>query len=241
MAVSCGLDLLCLLLMKNRISPPPAKEDIVPLWRVIKILFTNRGFLCVIVATVLWQCAHYTILGFMGTYELEELALSVGLVQIIKNSGVLARFAMTRPIAHYTDKHTYAKGLALGISIAAVGYFLNIFTSPRFWWILIAYTVLNAVANAGIGQNFLNISYNFIDEKYFVQASALRNSIGGVCGFLAALAGGRILTAVQENGNMVLGIPMYGQQLLSAISFLFAVAALLFIRLALEKQKTIAK
>jgi hypothetical protein len=55
------------------------------------------------------------------------------------------------------------------------------------------------------------------------------------------LAGGRILTAVQENGNMVLGIPMYGQQLLSAISFLFAVAALLFIRLALEKQKTIAK
>ena len=206
-----------------------------------KVLFTNKSFVYVLVATVLWQCAHYFILGFIGTYELGELALSVGVVQIIKNCGVLARFSMTRPIAKYTDKHGYAKGLALGISIAAIGYFINIFTSPSTKWIIIIYTLLNSIAAAGTGQNFLNISYSYVDEKYFVQASAIRNSVGGVCGFAAALAGGRILTAVQNNGNTVLGIPMYGQQLLSLISFILAFAALLFVRFVLEKQKTIAR
>lgn len=246
MTVSCGLDLLCLLLMKNRVSEPPQKQDILPFWQVVKILFTNKSFVYVLIATVLWQCAHYTILGFMGTYELGELALGVGLVQIIKNSGVLARFALTRPIARFTDKRGYAKGLVLGISIAAIGYFINIFTSPRLWWLIIAYTVLNGVANAGIGQNFLNISYSYVEEKYFVQASAIRNSVGGVCGFLAALAGGEILKAVQAvnpevGGIELFGTVIYGQQLLSAISFMFAVAALLFIHFVLEKQKTIAK
>lgn len=241
MAAVCGLDFLCLMLMKNRISEPPKKQDIVPIWRVAGILFKNRSFVYVLIATVLWQSAQYFILGFMGTYELGELALGVGTAQIIKNVGVLARFAMTRPIAKYTDKRTYSKGLALGMSIAAIGYFINIFTTPRLWWLIIVYTVLNGIANAGTGQNFLNISYNFVEEQYFVQASAIRNSVGGVCGFVAALVGGRILTAVQQNGNTVLGIPMYGQQLLSLISFLFAVAALLFVHFVLEKQKTIAR
>ena len=241
MAVICGIDLLCLILMKNRITKPTDKQEVLPLWQVIKVLFTNRSFVYVLVATVLWQCAHFFIVGFMGTYELGELALGVGLVQIIKSSGTLARFALSRPIARYTDKRTYSKGLALGISIAAIGYFVNIFTTPRFWYFIIVYTVLNSIAYAGINNNFFSISYNFVEEKYFVQASAIRNSVGGVFGFISALIGGRILSAVQANGNTVLGIPMYGQQLLSVISLLFSLAAVLFIHFVLEKQKTIAK
>lgn len=246
MAVVCGIDFLCLMLMKNRVSEPPKRQDIVPFWQVVKVLFTNRSFVYVLIASILWQCAHYFILGFMGTYEQGELALSVGLVQIIKNSGVLARFALTRPIARYTDKRGYAKGLSLGIAIAAASFFINVFTMPRLWWLIIVYTVLNGIANAGIGQNFLNISYSYVEEKYFVQASAIRNSVGGVFGFLAALAGGEILKAVQGVNPEVGGIEMfgtviYGQQILSAISFVFAVAALLFIHFVLEKQKTIAK
>lgn len=246
MAVSCGFDFLCLMLMKNQVSEPSKKQDALPFWQVVKVLLTNRSFLYILIASILWQCAHYFILGFMGTYELGELALGVGIVQIIKNSGVLARFALTRPIARYTDKKGYAKGLSLGITIAAASFFTNIFTTPSLWWLIIVYTVLNGIANAGIGQNFLNISYSYVEEKYFVQASAIRNSVGGVFGFLAALAGGEILKAVQAvnpaRGSIeIFGVEIFGQQILSAISFVFAVAALLFIHFVLEKQKTIAK
>ena len=227
MAAVCGIDFLCLMLMKNRFSEPPKKQDVLPFWQVVKMLLNNRSFIYILIASILWQCANYFILGFMGTYELGELGLTVAVVQIVKNSG-------------------YAKGLSLGITIAAASFFINIFTMPQLWWLIIVYTVLNGIANAGISQNFLNISYSYVEDKYFVQASAIRNSVGGVFGFLAALAGGEILKAVQGVNPEVGGIEMfgtviYGQQILSAISFVFAVAALLFIHFVLEKQKTIAK
>jgi hypothetical protein len=44
------------------------------------------------------------------------------------------------------------------------------------------------------------------------------------------------LSAVQANGNRVLGIPMYGQQLLSALSLLVVVIAIFFNTFVIQKQ-----
>ena len=241
MTVICGIDFLCLMLMKNRISEPPKKQDIVPLWQVAKTLFSNRGFVSVVVAYSLWQIAYYLLLGSMGTYKQNELALSVGTVQLINIVGQMGRFTLTRPIALYTSKRTYADGMLLGISIAAVSFLLNMFTTPKLWWLVIVFTLVNNFAMAGISQNSMNIVYNYVEERYFVQASAIKNSICGVAGFLAALVGGRILGAVQANGNQVLGVTIYGQQLLSALAFIFAIIAVVYIHNVLKKQKVIAK
>ena len=46
----------------------------------------------------------------------------------------------------------------------------------------------------------------------------------------ASLVGGKILSAVQANGNMVLGIPVYGQQILSGISLVILCLGMLFRR-----------
>lgn len=241
MAVVCGIDFLCLMLMKNRISEPPKKGETVPFREVLKILLTNKGFICVLVLTALWQFANYMTLGFMGTYKQGELGLTVYAVQIINIAGQMARFALSRPFGRYTDKRSYSKGVALGMTVAAVGYLINIFTTPTLWWLVVVYTVVYNVALAGISANLFNIVYNFVDEKYFVQASAIKNSIGGVIGFGASLIGSKILSSVQANGNTVFGIPLYGQQVLSLISFVFAVAAIIFAHVVLQKQKIVAR
>jgi hypothetical protein len=72
--------------------------------------------------------------------------------------------------------------------------------------------------------------------EYFVPACAIKDSIGGVCGFLASLLGARILSAVQENGNVVLGITIHGQQLLSALSFIVLTVAAVYVHFVIEKQ-----
>lgn len=241
MTVVCAIDFICLLLIKNRVSEPPKKEDIVPFGQVLKILFTNKGFVYVVILTVLWQCAHYMTLGAMGTYKQKELGMTVLAIQVINIAGQMARFALSRPFGRYTDKRSYSKGLALGLTVAAAGYLVNIFTTPSNWWLVIVYTILFNISQAGISQNLFNIVYNFVDEKYFVQASAIKNSIGGVCGFLIALVGSRILGAVQASGNTVFGMEIYGQQILSVISLVFAVLAILFTHLVLGKQKIIAR
>jgi hypothetical protein len=76
-----------------------------------------------------------------------------------------------------------------------------------------------------------------VDSRYFAEASAIKNSIAGLFGFGASLLGGKILAAVQANGNTVFGIPMYGQQLLSAISFVMFIITILFTHFVVSRQK----
>ena len=57
-------------------------------------------------------------------------------------------------------------------------------------------------------------------------------SIRGLSGFAASLCGGRILSAVQNRGNLLFGRTVYGQQLLYAIGFVLLCAALVYNRFA---------
>ena len=66
---------------------------------------------------------------------------------------------------------------------------------------------------------------------------SIKNSVSGMCGFLASIAGGAIVSMVQNNGNMVFGVQIYAQQILSAISFVLIVAAVLYIHFVIAKQK----
>ena len=72
--------------------------------------------------------------------------------------------------------------------------------------------------------------------EYITQAMAIKNSIGGLCGFGASLAAGKLLGAVQAHGNTFFGVHVYGQQILSAISFVIVIAAIIFTKTKIEKQ-----
>jgi hypothetical protein len=126
--------------------------------------------------------------------------------------------------------------MELALCIAALGFFLNMFSQPSAKLFVVLFTILYAVSGAGTNQNSRNIVYSYVPMEYFVPACAIKDSIGGVCGFLASLLGARILSAVQENGNVVLGITIHGQQLLSALSFIVLTVAAVYVHFVIEKQ-----
>lgn len=241
MLISNVCDFICLMLMKNSKTEKKTAEKSEPFWQTVRILFSNKSFVYTVILHSIWSMSAYMTVGFMGIYKTKELMISVGVVQIINISASLLRAVFSMPIAHYSTKKSYAKGIKLGMYIAAAGYVVNMFTSPSLWWLVILYTILYNVSCAGTGQNLLNLTYSYVDRKYFVQASAIKASISGVCGFLASTVGGVILSAVQANGNKIFGITVYGQQLLSGISLLLLIFGILFVKLVVEKQKVIAK
>lgn len=73
--------------------------------------------------------------------------------------------------------------------------------------------------------------------EYFVQASDIKNSIGGLCGFPASLASGALVKYIQGNGNMILNLHIYAPQVLSAISLVLTVGCFLIAKFVVEKQK----
>ncbi|MBQ7338865.1 MAG: MFS transporter [Clostridia bacterium] len=234
-------DFICLMLMKNQTHERVDRAQVTPFWQVVKQLLTNKSFVCVVILGTLIQASTYMTMGFMGVYKTKDLLLSVGAVQLINIAGCLARFLLTKPFAAYADKRSYVKGIRLGMIIALIAFVINMFTTPHLWWLVIIFTLVINVSYAGTAQNMMNIVYSYVDSKYFVEASAIKNSISGLCGFGASILGGLILDAVQANGNQLFGMTMYGQQLLSAISALILIGAILFSKLVLEKKPIIAK
>ena len=234
-------DFVCLMFMKNQKTERQATEKTEPFWQVVRILFSNKSFLCTVAVHSIWSISVYMTAGFMGTYKTKELLLSVGTVQLINIAGCLLRAVFSKPIARYSDKRSYAQGIKLGMMIAACGYLINIFTAPSLWWLVIPYTVIYNVSCAGTSQNLINLTYSYVDRQYFVQASAIKFSISGLCGFGASMLGSAILNKVQESGNTVFGMEVYGQQVLSAVSLGIVLLGVVFVTLVMEKQKIIAK
>ena len=230
-----AVDVISVLLIKNE-PIKTEKQRHLPLKDIYKNTLGNRNFVNVIIVMVLWNGARYMTVGFLGTFKTNDLLLSVGLVQVINMIANLGRFSVSIPFGKYSDKHSFASGLKLAYIIAAVAFAVNIFTTQSTWWLIIIYTLLFNISMAGSNQNALNITYNYVNADYYVYAMAIKNCIGGVVGFGASLLGSRILAYIQANGNMFMGIPMYGQQFLSLITLVIIIMDILFIHFVVEKQ-----
>jgi len=208
-----------------------------PVREVLHKTLGNKNFRRVIMLTVLFDIARYFSGGFMGIYKSKDLMMSVFLVQVINITANLMRFLISKPMGRYSDKKSFAKGFELALWIEAIAFFICIFTTKSTWYLIIIYTILRACATAGTNANSYNIVYSYVDSKYIVQAMAIKNCIGGLFGFGASVLGGMILDYVQKNGNSLFGLNVYGQQVLTAISFVVIVISIIYIRKTIVKQK----
>lgn len=235
---------VCLSLIQNTNPEAPddrAKDEAKSLRDIMQNTLMKKPFQKVILLVVLWDVARYFTLGFMGVFKTKDLMMSMVLVQGVNIASNFVRMIISIPFGRFSDKRSFASGFQLALVIAAGAFFANIFTTPDRWYLVIVHTVLYSCCMAGVNQNSFNITYNYVDGNYIAEAMAVKNSIGGICGFLASLAGSKILDAIQKNGNMLFGIPCYGQQVLSVISFLIIVIAILFIEFKIKKEKVIVQ
>ncbi len=233
-------DFVSLMAIKNQIRDVKREKE-PPFKEVIKDIMGNRNYLNLILMTILWDIARYMTVGFLGVFKTKDLLLSVGTIQIINIISNFVRLSVSLPLGKFSDKHSYATGIKVGYMIVALGFFVNMFTTPQRWWCIVVYTILYSVSLAATNQNSFNISYSYVKAEYFVPAGAIKNSIGGIFGFAASFVGSRILAAIQANGNTFMGMHVYGQQVLSAISFVVMVITILFIHFVIEKQEVLVQ
>lgn len=229
---------ICLNMIKKE-DESEHKADSEPFSNVLKYTLGNKNFRNVVVLTVLWDIARYFTVGFIGVFKTKDLMLSVFLVQLINIVANGFRVFISRPLGKYSDKHSYAKGFELGLVLALAGFVVLMFTTNKTWWFIIIYTILFSCSTAGTNQNSFNISYSYVDSKYIAQAMAIKNCISGIFGFLASIAGSKVLQVVQANGNLIFGIHIYGQQVLAGISVVLLIITLIFTKTVIAKQAVI--
>ena len=204
---------------------------------ILKNTVGNKNFRSVVLLTVIWSMAQGFSIGFLGIYKTGDLCMSIFIIQVINIFGNIMRMALSKPLGRFSDKYTFAVGMELALGIAALGFFINIFTTPSTWYLIAIFTVLYSIAMAGLNQNSFNIVYSYVNSDYITEAMAIKSCIGGLCGFAASIMGSQILKYVQANGNSLFGMHIYGQQVLCAISFVLAVVAGLLAVFVISKQK----
>ncbi len=212
------------------------EADNLPLKKVFKETMGNKNFRNIIYLTILFDSARYILLGYIGLFK-NDLLPSLLFVQVVNMLGNFARMGVSMPFGRFSDKKSFAKGFELGLWILAVAYLCITFTTKTTWWLIIGYTVLMNISTAGTNANSFNITYSYVPSAYITQAMAFKNSIGGICGFLASLAASRIVSvAGADNYIRLFGFELFSQQILAVIGFVLICIAILFLRKVIAKQ-----
>ena len=242
--ISTIADFICLMIMSKE-RRRQEKQEVEPMGKVIKHLFQNKSFVYLIVLDCLHKVGLYSIAGFMGTFKLKELGMTVGLVSIVSMISSGARFAVSRPLGRFSDKTSFVTGITLGLLIEAVGYVFILLATPQMWWMIIGYQVLYNISLAATSQNLLNSVYSYVDKDHFVQAVSIKNCFSGIIGFLASLVGGTIVRAIQgESGEglfSLFGIELYAQQVLAIIALSLTLISFIFAQCVMRKQKVMVQ
>ena len=233
------LDTICLLIMKKEDDHHQIVE-VEPIRKVLGKLFKNKSFVYLVILDCLHKAAMYTFAGFVGTFKLKELAMSVGTITLVSviSSGV--RFLASKPIGWFSDKTSFATGITLGMAIKASGYLFVIFITPELWWMIAIYQILYNVSVAATSQNLLNAVYSYVDKEYFVQATSIKNCLSGVLGFFVSLGAGAIVECIQgsETGMFdFFGVQIYAQQVLAIIAFVLTIIGFIFAQCVMRKRK----
>ncbi len=238
--VFAASDFVCLLMMKKEKAAVPDVAH-AGFGEVIRNTVGRRSFRSVVLLSCLVKSSIYASVGFLGIYKIKELALTMTSTQIINIICLLGRSAISIPFGKYTDRTSYRNGAETGILIMIAGYIFLMFVSPGTRWLIIAYSMMYHISLAGTNSNLLNLTYDYVDRKYFAEAFAIKNAAAGLCGFLVSVACGSLLAHIQENGNVFLGIHVYGQQVLATISAIIGVMAFLYSKLILSKQPLLSR
>ena len=201
-------------------------------------LLKNKKLWKVIGVSALWAVANYSTIPFYSTYQLGELGFTMTFCSILTVINSLARAFVSRPLGRFADKYRFSNLMTICFVVQAVAFVLNVFTVPANGkGMFVLYYLLHAVAMAGINSGLTNLIYDHVEEEQRRGALALSNTILGATGFLTSLVAAIPVRYIQGNGNMLFGIPVYAQQVLSLFGCLVTVGLVVYLRLVICRIK----
>ena len=200
----------------------------------------DKRILRITAVFVLWYIASYCATPFYGTYQITELGFTQVFVAVLSLIYAVARISFSFLLGRYADKYSFAKMLRLCFAIAGIGFLCNVFCVPANGHaVYTLYYVLNAIAMGGINSALTNLCFDYVDVDKRADALAVSLAVAGIFGFVTTLVVSPLVTYVQANGNMLFGMHVYAQQVLSLLAFIGTMLTMAYVSFVLVKMKKI--
>ena len=206
----------------------------------IKDVIGDKNLWRVMPVAILWAVGESISTPFYGTFQISDLGFTMVMVTVLSAVASVARVCFSIPFGKFADKYSCVKLLGLCYPIAAVGVLCNVFANGEIGIYLFSiYSILHSISQAGINGAAINLVYDAVPYEKRVGALALRGAVAGLLGFLSTLAVRPLVQYIQANGNSFLGMNVYAQQVLSAMSFIILIINIIYVNTALRKFKRV--
>jgi len=178
----------------------------------------------------LWYVASNTATPFYGTYLIKELGFSLTFISVLNIIYSVVRACVSTFWGKFADRHSFARMYRLCLVIVGAGFLVNVFTVPSngvlFYTV---YYILFAVAQGGLNSALINLVFDYVGHDMRSNALAVSQALSGIAGFFTTLAMSRLVSLIQENGNTLFGIPVYAQQVVSALACVFTIVTVIYV------------
>lgn len=248
---------LCLIVVKDGIvvnkEDKVGEEEKNGFFGIIKEIAANKAYLKVLLAVIIWHIVTGISVSFYGAYKLKTLDFTITGSIVLACVSAVTRAVVSRKFGKYADKNSWAKLLYICFFIVSAAFLANTFViSGQTTFnigtyclvidhnklMFIAYSVIHGIAMAGINGGLMNIMFDYVPHSRRSAALGISNSVGGLISFFAALVGGWLLASIQKGDDKAmlffdifgLGFGMYGQQVLSLISFAVCIVLLIYMK-----------
>jgi len=234
--IVCGITLFALMVghtltfVFSKEKPQEDAADATAFGPKVRTLLKNRLYIKAVAVGVLWNVATHCATPFYATYQINELGFSLSFVAILGVISSVVRALFSRGMGRFADRHSFADMMLLCMLLMGGSFGVMMFTVPQNGYVLFTvYTVLCAVANAGINSALINLVFDYAPNDLRSEALALQRTVYGLGGFFAALAVSPLITYIQGNANGFLGMTVYAQQVTSALALILTLAVAAFL------------
>ena len=228
---------LCLILMRE--DKREVSEESATLKDRLKLALADRITLTLIPVFVLWNMSVYSTIPFFGTYQLNELSLTMTAVSLISVTYSIIRALASAPLGMLGDKRSFITSMTVSLCAMSIGLIANSLGGRTSF---VIFYVLYAVTLAGMNSGIMNMIFDYVDPQKRVGAIAILYTIGGLVGFFTTLIAKPLVDTIQVNGNRFLFIEhVYAQQVLSVVGAMLALLALLYLNTVVKKLLALRK
>lgn len=196
-----------------------------------KDLFEEKNILKITGVFVLYYISVYISSPYYGTYQINELGFNLKYVSVLVIVGNIARLCFTRFWGKYADKNSFVVMVEKCFYFLALSQLCAIFSVPKNGkYMFLFYYIFNGIASGGINSALINLVFDHIGYEKRADSLAICQAVSGTAGFFSTLSVSFLVTYIQDKGNYFMGVHIYAQQVISAISLLITTLMILYVK-----------
>ena len=194
-------------------------------------LVKNKNILKITGVFVLYNISNFASVPFYGTYQINELALSLKTVSVLVILGNVSRILVSRFWGKYADRKSFAAMTEKCLIFLGIAQICAHFTEPKNGEVMFAlYYFFYGVAMGGINSALINLIFDYVAPEKRSDSLAITQAASGLVGFFTTVCLSPLVTFVQDSNNTIFGVHIYAQQLCTLISLLITAVSVIYVK-----------